>query len=66
MSFIELIIILLLALGLLDKSKVSKAIKFLSNDNSSNREIIGDDSIEEKWVWIEEEWSGAKTIFWSF
>ena len=66
MSFIELIIIVLLAFGLLDKSKVSKAIKFLSNDNSSNREIIGDDSIEEKWVWIEEEWSGAKTIFWSF
>ena len=66
MSFIELIIIVLLALGLLDKSKVSKAIKFLSNDYSSNREIIGDDSIEEKWVWIEEEWSGAKTIFWSF
>ena len=55
MSFIELIIILLLALGLLDKSKVSKAIKFLSIDNSSNRDIIGDDSIEEKWVWIEEE-----------
>ena len=66
MSLIELVIIVLLALGLLDKSKVSKAIKFLSNDNSSNREIIGDDSIEEKWVWIEEEWSGAKTIFWSF
>ena len=55
MSFIELIIILLLALGLLDKSKVSKAIKFLSNNNSLNRETIGDDSIEEKWVWIEEE-----------
>ena len=55
MSFIELIIIVLLALGLLDKSKVSKAIKFLSNNNSLNRETIGDDSIEEKWVWIEEE-----------
>ena len=55
MSFIELIIIVLLALGLLDKSKVSKVFKFLTNDNSSNREIIGDDSIEEKWVWIEEE-----------
>ena len=55
MSFIEIIIIVLLALGLLDKSKVSKAIKFLSNNNSSNRETIGDDSIEEKWVWIEEE-----------
>ena len=66
MSLIELVIIVLLALGLLDKSKVSKAIKFLSNNNSLNRETIGDDSIEEKWVWIEEEWSGAKTIFWSF
>ena len=66
MSLIELVIIVLLALGLLDKSKVSKAIKFLSNNNSLNREIIGDDSIEEKWVWLEEEWSGTKTIFWSF
>ena len=66
MSLIELFIIVLLAFGLLDKSKVSKAIKFLSNNNSSNRETIGDDSIEEKWVWIEEEWSGTKTIFWSF
>jgi len=33
MSLIELVIIVLLALGLLDKSKVSKAIKFLSNNN---------------------------------
>ena len=66
MSLIELVIIVLLAFGLLDKSKVSKAIKFLSNNNSLNRETIGDDSIEEKWVWIEEEWSGTKTIFWSF
>ena len=65
MSLIELVVIVLLALGLLDKSKVSKTIKFLSN-NSSNREIIGDDSIEEKWVWKEEEWNGTKTIFWSF
>ena len=40
MSLIELVIIVLLALGLLDKSKVSKAIKFLSSNNSSNREII--------------------------
>ena len=55
MSLIELVVIALLALGLLDKSKVSKAIKFLSSNNSSNREIIGDDSIEEKCVWLEEE-----------
>jgi len=66
MSLIELVVIVLLALGLLDKSKVLKTIKFLSNNNSSNREIIGDDSIEEKWAWIEEEWNGTKTIFWSF
>jgi len=55
MSLIELVIIVLLAFGLLDKSKVSKAIKILSNNSSLNRETIGDDSIEEKWVWIEEE-----------
>tara|TARA_Y100001970_G_scaffold19592_1_gene22184 strand:- start:2793 stop:2960 length:168 start_codon:yes stop_codon:yes gene_type:complete len=55
MSLIELVIIVLLSLGLLDKSKLSKAVKFLSNNDSLKREIIGDESIEEKWVWIEEE-----------
>ena len=53
MSLIELVIILLLAFGLLDKSKVSKTIKFLSNNNSSKREIIGDDSIDQQWTWID-------------
>ena len=55
MSLIELVIIVLLSLGLLDKSKLSKTVKFLSNNDSLKREIIGDESIEEKWVWIEEE-----------
>ena len=66
MSLIELVIIVLISLGLLDKSKLSKAVKFLSNNDSLKREIIGDESIEEKWVWIEEEWNGTKTIFWPF
>lgn len=54
MSFIELSIILLISLGILDKDKLMKAYKFLTS-NGQSTEIIGDKSINEKWVWIEEE-----------
>ena len=54
MSFIELSIILLISLGILDKDKLIKIYKFLTS-NKQSIEIIGDKSINEKWVWIEEE-----------
>lgn len=54
MSFIELSIILLISLGILDKDKLMKVYKLLTSNRQST-EIIGDKSINEKWVWIEEE-----------
>ena len=50
MSFIELSIILLISLGILDKDKLMKVYKFLTS-NKQSIEIIGDKSIDEKWVW---------------
>ncbi len=62
MSFIELIIILIVALGITDKNKIQKLYRTIRKFQSGpNREIVGDVSLEEKWVWIdrsnsEEEW----------
>ena len=54
MSFIELLIILLVAIGIIDKSKKKKIYKTLSNlQNGPTRQIIGDQSLEEKWIWID-------------
>ncbi len=56
MSLIELLIIVLLALGVLDISKVKKIMSLITSSNfSQKREIIGDKTLKEKWVWIEEE-----------
>jgi hypothetical protein len=56
MSLLELLIIIFLTLGILDKSKIQKILKFTSSLNSQqNRDVIGDNSMDEKWVWLEEE-----------
>ena len=56
MSLVELVIILFLSLGLLDKDKVGKVFQFLNNSKSDQvRKVIGDNTIEQKWVWLEEE-----------
>ena len=54
MSFIELLIILLVAIGIIDKNKIQKIFKTLANlQNGPTRQIIGDQSLEEKWIWID-------------
>tara|TARA_Y100000590_G_scaffold200591_1_gene227893 strand:- start:877 stop:1062 length:186 start_codon:yes stop_codon:yes gene_type:complete len=54
MSFIELIIILLITLGIVDKKKLQSFYKTFKNiQNGPKREIIGDDSLEEEWTWID-------------
>ena len=54
MSFIELIIILIITLGLADKNKIQKLYKTLKKYQSvPKREIVGDVSLEEKWIWID-------------
>tara|TARA_B100001996_G_scaffold307279_1_gene248622 strand:+ start:2238 stop:2423 length:186 start_codon:yes stop_codon:yes gene_type:complete len=54
MSFIELIIILLITIGIADKRKIQKLYKALKKYQSGpNRQIVGDVSLEEKWIWID-------------
>ena len=54
MSFIELVIILLITLGIVDKKKLQNLYTtFKNKQNGPKREIIGDDSIEQKWTWID-------------
>ncbi len=54
MSFIELLIILLIAIGIFDKNKIQKIYKTLTNlQNGPTSQIIGDQSLEEKWIWID-------------
>ncbi len=54
MSFLELTIILLITIGIIDKNKIQKIYKNLANlQNGPTRQIIGDQSLEEKWIWID-------------
>ena len=56
MSLVEFLIILFITLGVLDKSKVQKILKYASRLSSQQeRDVIGDNSIDQKWVWLEEE-----------
>ena len=54
MSIIELLVIVLISLGIFDKSKIlyyfNKISKF---QNGQSRQIIGDNSIDENWYLIE-------------
>ena len=54
MSFIELIIILLISIGITDKNKIKKIYKTLTRiQNIPSRKIVGDQSLEEKWIWVD-------------
>ena len=54
MSFIELVIIFLITLGIVDKKKLQNLYTTFKNiQYGPKREIIGDDSIEQKWTWID-------------
>jgi len=56
MSLVELVIIIFLSLGLLDKSKVKNMLQFFDSSKSDQvRKVIGDETIEQRWVWLEEE-----------
>ena len=56
MSLIELTIIIFISLGILDKEKIVKFFRVFNIANSDQvRKVIGDESIEQKWVWLEEE-----------
>ena len=54
MSFIELIIILLITLGIVDKKKLQSLYGTIKKiQNGPKREIIGDESLEQEWTWID-------------
>tara|TARA_B100000686_G_scaffold333732_1_gene399986 strand:+ start:593 stop:778 length:186 start_codon:yes stop_codon:yes gene_type:complete len=54
MSFLELVIILLIALGIVDKKKLQSLYRTFKNiQNGPKREVIGDESLEQEWTWID-------------
>lgn len=56
MSLIELAVIVFFTLGLIDKKKLSKILSYIKTDKDiQSRSVIGDDSLSEKWIWLEEE-----------
>ena len=56
MSFLELVIIFLITLGIVDKKKLQSFYKTFKNiQNGPNREIIGDESLEQEWTWIDKD-----------
>ena len=56
MSLIELTIIIFISLGILDKEKIRKFFLIFNNSNSDQvRKVIGDETIQQKWIWLEEE-----------
>ena len=56
MSLIELTIIIFISLGILDKEKIRKFFSLFNRTNSDQvRKVIGDETIEQKCVWLEDE-----------
>ena len=56
MSLIEFLIIIFISLGILDKEKIRKFSRvFNSSESDQVRKVIGDKTIKQKWVWLEEE-----------
>ena len=56
MSLTELLIILFISLGIVDKKRIKKMIEAFQNFNEGPpRKVIGDSSLNQKWQWIGEE-----------
>ena len=56
MSLIELTIIIFISLGVLDREKIRKIFQLFNTSKSDQiRKVIGDETIEQKWIWLEEE-----------
>ena len=55
MSLIELLVIVIISLGIVDKSKILFYFnKFRKLQNGQGRQVIGDNSIDENWIWLDE------------
>tara|TARA_A100000164_G_scaffold235051_1_gene208735 strand:+ start:549 stop:722 length:174 start_codon:yes stop_codon:yes gene_type:complete len=56
MSLTELVLIIFISVGILDKKKLKKYLEIFSDINKGpTRKIIGDSSLNENWKWIGEE-----------
>ena len=56
MSLTELLIILFISLGIVDKKRIKKLMHTFQNFNEGpTRKVIGDSSLNQKWEWIENE-----------
>ena len=56
MSLVELLVILLISLGIFDKSKIKQYYqKIINFQKGQNRQIIGDTSINENWIWVDKD-----------
>jgi hypothetical protein len=54
MSLVELLVILLISLGIFDKSKIIQYYqKIINFQKGQNRQTIGDTSINENWIWVD-------------
>ena len=55
MSLIELLVIVIISLGIFDKSKILFYFNnFTKLQNGQGRQVIGDNSIDENWIWLNE------------
>ena len=55
MSLVEFLVIVFISLGAFDKSKIlSYYQKLIKLQKGQERLTVGDSSIEESWIWIEQ------------
>lgn len=55
MSLVEFLVIIFISLGVFDKSKIlSYYQKLIKLQKGQERLTVGDSSIEESWIWIEQ------------
>ena len=55
MSLVEFLVIVFMSLGVFDKSKIlSYYQKLIKLQKGQERLTVGDSSIEESWIWIEQ------------
>ncbi len=53
MSLTELLFILFISLGIVDKKRIKKFMEIFQNFNEGpTRKVIGDSSLNQKWEWI--------------
>ena len=55
MTLVEFLVIIFISLGVFDKSKIlSYYQKLIKLQKGQERLTVGDSSIEESWIWIEQ------------